>query len=144
MDESSDETHHRDDDTAAGLGGTPGFSRSVLERDCVYDSLAHVRRRYLCYMLCERAELHVDEVVAAIAEWESDEQPPAESQREHIRLSLLHSHIPKLRAKDVVDFDDHSGTIAPDKNTEAVLEALEAIGTKLCPEQTGPEDGDTA
>jgi|GEM_PF-1823588 hypothetical protein len=114
----------------------PQFTRSVLEREHVYDSLADVRRRYLCYLLCGRSELQIDDAVAAIAEWEcEDGTEVSTSARDRIRLTLLHSHIPKLREHGVVDFDKHSGTMVPDENAEAVLAALRAVGRRLCPEQ---------
>ena len=120
---------------------TPEFGKSVLEREHVYESLAHVRRRYLCYLLCGRSELQVNEAVAAIAEWEADGgTEPSTSTRDRIRLSLLHSHIPKLRDTGVVDFDNHSGTLVPGENAEAVLTALQAVGKRLSPGPTDTED----
>jgi len=135
MDEESDDAEQCTGEHAARSDDTPEFCRETLERERVYESLSHVRRRYLCYLLCERSELQVDEAVAAIADWESDEQSPGESDRERIRLSLLHSHIPKLRATDVLDFDPHSETLVTD-DAEAVLSALRAVGTTLCPGST--------
>jgi len=123
---------------------TPAFPRSVLERDHVYESLAHVRRRYLCYLLCGRSGLRVDEAVTAIAAWETDDGAEVStSTRDRIRLALLHNHIPKLREHDVVDFDRHSGTLVPGGNAEAVLTALKAIGTGLSPEPSSTDGEST-
>jgi len=132
MREESDESEREGDSEFGVHDGAPEFCRSVLERHYVYESLAHVRRRYLCYLLCDRSEVQVDEAVATIAEWEADDDAETStSTRDRIRLSLLHSHIPKLRDNDVVDFDQHSGTLVPDDNAEAVLKALNAVGTSL-------------
>jgi len=131
---------HRGDETDSDVdGSTPGFPRSTLEYNRVFESLAHVRRRYLCYLLCDRSQLQVDDAVAAIAEWESDDETPSRSHHERIKLSLLHSHIPKLRAEDVVEFDPHSETLVTDE-AEAVLAALRAVGTALRTER--PSEGD--
>ncbi|MBX0286168.1 DUF7344 domain-containing protein [Haloarcula salinisoli] len=126
-----------DENTSNVHDGGPQFPRSVLEREFVYESLAHVRRRYLCCLLCGRSELRVDEAVSAIATWETEDGADiSTSTRDRIRLALLHSHIPKLREHDVVDFDHHSGIVVPDENADAVLTALKAVGTRLSPEPT--------
>jgi len=143
MDEESDDVEQRDDDQADDIVDTPDFCRSVLERDRIYEALAHERRRYLCYLLCDRSELQVDDAVSAIADWESDDGAAAEPHRERVRISLLHSHIPKLRSKNVVDFDPHSGTLVAD-DAEAVLRTLRAVGTAFCPGNAGREDGESA
>jgi len=78
MDEESDDVEQRDDDQADDIVDTPDFCRSVLERDRIYEALAHERRRYLCYLLCDRSELQVDDAVSAIADWESDDGAAAD------------------------------------------------------------------
>ncbi|WP_276251525.1 DUF7344 domain-containing protein [Haloarcula rara] len=144
MEKEPDDGRSGDETPSNVHGGSPQFPRSVLEREHVYESLADVRRRYLCYLLCGRSELRVDEAVAAIAEWETDDGAEiATSTRDRIRLALLHSHIPKLREHDVVDFDQHSGTLVPDENADAVLTALKAVGTRLSSEPTCT-DGESA
>jgi len=143
MAEESDAGDSGDGSQSSVRDETPAFPRAVLERDHVYESLAHVRRRYLCYLLCGRSELPVDEAVRAIAAWETDDGAEVStSTRDRIRLALLHSHIPKLSEHDVVDFDQHSETLVPDENSEAVLTALKAVGTGLSPEPS--TDGESA
>ena len=46
--------------------------------------------------------------------------------REQIALELHHTHLPKLAAHDVVEYDQGSGTVRyhPDEGVEAVLDAL--------------------
>lgn len=124
-------------------GDTAAFSRDALSSDRIYEVLAHERRRYLCYLLCDRSEIHLDEAVASIGEWESDDQSPDERRREHIRLALLHNHIPKLRERDVVEFDSHSRTLVTD-DAEAVLTALQAVGQALYPADGDRDDGESA
>jgi len=144
MAKESDDGSSGDENATSGHEDGPQFPTSVLERDHVYESLAHVHRRYLCYLLCGRSELPIDEAVTAIAEWEADDGAEmATSSRDRIRLALLHSHIPKLREHDVVDFDHHSETLVPDENADAVLTALKAVGTRLSPDPSH-RDGDSA
>jgi len=131
------------DDRRTDDGDTAAFSRDVLSRDRIFEVLADERRRYLCYLLCDRSELHLDDAVAAITDWESEDQQAPDTNREQLKLSLLHSHIPKLRAKDVVNFDPHSETLVADE-PEAVLTALEAVGTALSPAGVDREDDESA
>ncbi|MDS0281086.1 DUF7344 domain-containing protein [Haloarcula onubensis] len=138
MEEEPDDDDRATDSRSAVRDDIPEFSREALEHERIYDSLAHVRRRYLCYLLCDRAEIQVDEAAAAIADWESDGDSVPESHHDRVRLSLLHSHIPKLRASDVVDFDPHSETLVRGDDAEAVLAALQAVGRTLRP---GDDDG---
>jgi len=92
------------DDRRTDDGDTAAFSRDVLSRDRIFEVLADERRRYLCYLLCDRSELHLDDAVAAITDWESEDQ----------------------------------------QEPEAVLTALEAVGTALSPAGVEREDDESA
>lgn len=82
--------------------------------DTVFDLLATTRRRYLLYHL---TELHSDEstvetAVAGVRAFDfvegDDEFLP---RRQSIRIELVHTHLPRLDAADVLDYDRQKGEI---------------------------------
>ena len=106
---------------------------AVLELPQVYDALSHPRRRYVCHLLSEDDRWSVAELAGRIAAWEAGVPGDAiaEYRRERVAVSLYHSHLPKLAADDVVDFDDATGTVTAAGNADPVLAALDGIAARL-------------
>ena len=79
----------------------------------VYRLLAAPRRRYLLWYLSRRGSTTVEEAAARIAAWEASARPGevAREACEHIRISLVHAHLPRLADHDVVDYDRASGEV---------------------------------
>ena len=117
---------------------------AVLELPQVYDALCHPRRRYVCHLLSEDDRWSVAELAERIAAWEADVPGDAvtEHRRERVAVSLYHSHLPKLAADDVVDFDDATGTVTAAGNADPVLAALDGIAARLDDARTDRSDAD--
>jgi hypothetical protein len=122
------------DDNTSDDDSDPGRPPpAVLELPQVYDALSHPRRRYVCHLLPEDDRWSVAELAGRIAAWEAGVpgDAVAEYRRERVAVSLYHSHLPKLAADDVVDFDDATGTVTAAGNADTVLTALDGIAARL-------------
>ena len=113
--------------------GAESFPDGVLELGHVYRALGAPRRRYICYLLLERAQWSLSAVATKIAAWESDvpEHAVSEQKREDVSLMLYHIDVPKLVDEAVITFDEQTETIAPGDNAEQVLAALDGMATNL-------------
>lgn len=86
----------------------------AAELDAAFDLLSAARRRHLLYFLSTRTDetATVEEAVEAVLAFadasDEDGELPA---RQSVRLSLIHSHIPRLDANDVVEYDARHGEI---------------------------------
>lgn len=114
----------------------------ILSLDYVYEALAHPRRRYLCYTLCDDIPRSLTDLATKIAAFENDSSEHAitASQRERVYVSLYHTHVPKLAADSVLTFDPEMETIGAAEHTEQVLTALEGMSASLVmahPPRTG-------
>jgi hypothetical protein len=105
-------------------GNNPGSARREVDRDrggqttseeldSAFDLLRVARRRYLLYYLTTLSdetttvEDAVEAVIGLVDDEEDGELPP----RQSVRLSLTHSHLPRLDAHDVVDYDARRGEV---------------------------------
>lgn len=106
---------------------------TVLDLDHVYESLAHPRRRYLCYTLLEDTEWSLTDLATKVAAWENEvpEHAVSDDQRDKVYVSLYHVHVPKLVDLGVLSFDEWTETVTPAENAEQVLTALQAMGASL-------------
>jgi DNA-binding transcriptional ArsR family regulator len=79
--------------------GTEGHT---VDLDAVFDALSSQRRRAVVHCLASRSgAAPVDALAERIAAWERDER---------VAASLRHSHLPKLAALGLVDYDERSET----------------------------------
>lgn len=126
----SDEARSSPSDQPAFEGD---LGAAVLELDHVYTSLAHPRRRYLCYTLLEDDEWTLTELAVKIAAWENDvsEDAVTDEQRDRVYVSLFHSHVPKLVEEGIVTFDAETEQITAASNAKQVLAALHGVGANL-------------
>lgn len=103
---------------------------AVLELDHVFEALAHPRRRYVLYTLCEGDRQSLWDLSRQVAAWEHD--VPAETVTaeavQGVYVSLYHNHVPKLAADDIVDFVEADETVRTAANTDQVLAVLEGAG----------------
>ncbi len=76
--------------------------------DTIFELLSEERRRYVLYYLEEQGtEVPVDELVAKVADWESDESKdeiPPEKFRE-VKISLEHTDLPKTADVEFIKYD---------------------------------------
>lgn len=123
----ADEPEDSCDDAAANSSPT------VLKLSYVYETLAHARRRYLCYEFLDRREWTLWELASRVAALERDvpEHAITTDQREQVYRSLYHVHVPKLIDEKVVAYDDLTDTVTLAERAETVLMALEAVRDAL-------------
>lgn len=109
-------------------------TEAALELNEVFAVLGHPRRRYLLYALArEENEESLAEIAARIASWERDKavEEVTDDERRDVQVSLYHSHIPKLSAVDVLEFDESEDTIVRAQNTQQVAGVLDGAGAEL-------------
>jgi DNA-binding transcriptional ArsR family regulator len=100
------------------------------EVDEVFDLLRHARRRYLLDALAGREGRDLDDVVGAVVERESASRGlgPGIDRRDQVRLTMFHSHLPKLEEAGVVSCDHEAGTVTvEDPEKLELLNRLRAI-----------------
>ncbi|THE63586.1 hypothetical protein D8Y22_17360 [Salinadaptatus halalkaliphilus] len=75
--------------------------------------LAEPERRYVLYQLSEHQETTLEDVVSQVAAWKHDELAgEVDSEiRQHVYVSLVHNHLPRLADYDIIDYDLRSGDI---------------------------------
>lgn len=84
------------------------------ELDVAFDLLGVARRRYLLYYLSDRSDgrATIEEAIEGVrdlADGQSGSTNPPP--RQTVRLELIHSHLPRLEAKGVVDWDPRHGDV---------------------------------
>jgi hypothetical protein len=119
--------------SAAERRDDPPISPAILGLDHVYESLAHSRRRYLCYTLLEDTEWSFDELARKVAAWEYEvpDHDVTSRQQEEVYVSLDHAHVPKLVEDGIISFDDGAEATTTAEIAEQVLAVLEGIGASL-------------
>lgn len=105
----------------------------VVVSDHVYEALSHRYSRHVCNALCEHREWSLTDLVEEITVWEADvpAHEISETERETIRISLYHSHLPRLAELGVIEFDRHDDSIVSGATAEEVLLALHGIDAAL-------------
>ncbi|MFC4550913.1 MULTISPECIES: DUF7344 domain-containing protein [Halorussus] len=74
----------------------------------LFDALSHHRRRFVLHVLRDGNEpMSLETLGAYTAAWERDQSPEnvADEHVERVSASLYHAHLPKLREKNLVEFD---------------------------------------
>lgn len=82
-----------------------------IEFDRLFSLLATARRRYALYCVAETTTLSTNELVDELAALEgcTSESDPS---RDEIELTLRHTHLPKLSAAGVIDYDPDRSTVS--------------------------------
>ncbi|MFC4550561.1 MULTISPECIES: DUF7344 domain-containing protein [Halorussus] len=98
--------------------GTRTDSASI---DAALDALADRRRRSLLAFVADRpSPTSLDALVEHVADRDRSEVPTAgrlgTDARERAEISLVHCHLPKLDATDVLDYDRDARTVEPGEN----------------------------
>lgn len=118
------------DSVVASDAAIPGIDSSVLELDRAFSVLSHPRRRYLMYALAENPEWTLRELATKLAAWETDvdERDVDAQTRDRFYTSLYHTHVPKLVAQGVAEYDAETGTIARTNHAKQVFAVLAGAG----------------
>jgi hypothetical protein len=80
-----------------------------------FDLLRNARRRGVLYMLNRNGRMSVQAVARRITEWQSEADGSAPDV-ETVETSLVHSHLPKLDAAGVVEYDPDEETVELDES----------------------------
>ncbi|MEY7849399.1 hypothetical protein AB7C87_09410 [Natrarchaeobius sp. A-rgal3] len=88
--------------------------------DSVYDMLSETRRRCVLYHLHEVEETTVEELTRAVARREQ-----GEPDKDHVRISLIHNHLPRLADVGVIDYERANGAVATTDGFDSVRETIE-------------------
>jgi len=94
----------------------------------VHDVLRNERRRLVLRRLLDRGEpTSVRALAEHVASVEAEEDPPSQGLRQSAYVSLHQTHLPKLDALGVVDYDDEAKTVALAERAEDVTVYLEVV-----------------
>lgn len=100
------------------------------EVDEVFDLLGHPQRRHLLDALGTDTEVPIDDLVDVVVERERNTRGPSPGagRYDEVRLTLFHSHLPKLEGADVVNCEYSTGTVTVgDPAKLALLNQLRSV-----------------
>lgn len=122
------ETEHADDRPIVADGGVE-ISRCM-------DVLASKRRRYVLYYLRANEEAELEEVTEQVAAWEtgSPSEELGEQEGQDVRISLYHTHLPKLKETGLIDYDYRHGSMSLQNLPRPIDQILD-----YCTEMESPE-----
>lgn len=109
----SDGTSDRGRTNANAADFGPKDELRSSELDSMFEALSVARRRYVLYYLADRPDEAVDlvDLIDHVRMVEQAEGTAETTRQERIRIDLHHSHLPKLDAMGVIDYDGRSGTV---------------------------------
>ena len=81
--------------------------------DVLFEALSDSRRRQIfAYMhTAEENSFHLDDLVQILASQQQELSTAANKQRERLKLSLHHNHLPKLDDSGIVEYDQRNHDI---------------------------------
>lgn len=102
---------------------------SLLNR--VFGALTHQRRRYVLYYLRDYEQTDIDDLACHLVAWEQDTPLDEVSAKdvEHVKMELVHSHLPKLAKYGFIEYDRRSDTVCYTVQPEFLDDALELAAT---------------
>lgn len=102
----------------------PERTHSAEDLDEVFDTLAHESRRAIIEGLERGEQRHLDDLVDLLV----DES--AAVTRTDVRVALIHNHLPRLQAADVITYDDETQVVELEDAVaeRAVLAAINGPG----------------
>lgn len=100
---------HLEDDCSERGAGDPDAPVKLGEFIAV---LTSKRRRFVLYALRDGDTVEFDELAEQVATWESETEEPGEQARTHVRIDLVHSHLPRLEEYGVVRVDHRDGRVS--------------------------------
>ena len=115
-----------------GTAGTKGLGFEVGgdHQDELFRVLAHPRRRFtLQYLQTVETPLTIDELTTELGAWEDHRTGTDQSRddRTGIRISLVHSHLPKMADAGVVTYDATRQTVMLADGADEVYTHLQAM-----------------
>lgn len=110
--------------------GTDGDDPTAVSEEELFDVLSNRRRRYAVHALdSDRGAVELGSLAEQVAAWEYgvgvDELSHA--QRKRVYTSLQQSHLPKMDAAGIVEFDKRRGLVEPTPAFEDVEIYMEVV-----------------
>lgn len=95
---------------------------TTITPDDIFDVLSSPRRRYVLYHLRRNGPTDLMDLTEAVASWEYEIDPDelTSQQRKRVYVSLYQTHIPKMDALEIIDYDQDSGVIELTSRAAAV------------------------
>lgn len=90
--------------------------------DRICKLLSNARRRQLLYLLGESEQWTVDTLARRLTAGEQETPVPAvtESETEQVKATLVHNHLPRLAAHDVIEYDAEREAVTPGTRFDAI------------------------
>ena len=107
-----------------------GSASDRISEEVVFKVLSNRRRRQaLHYMLHNEGPFELGEVADQLAVWENNIAPEelTATQRKRTYTALQQNHLPRMDELDVIDYDQHRGTIEVNEAIEALDIYLEVV-----------------
>lgn len=107
-----------------------GFEVGGDHQDELFEVLAHARRRFtIQYLQTVETPLTVDELTTELVAWEDrrTEGDQSRDDRTGIRISLVHSHLPKMADAGVVTYEATRQTVMFTDGADKVDTHLQAM-----------------
>jgi hypothetical protein len=116
--------------------------------DAVFATVSNDRRRYALYFLTGRDATDVETLATVVAAWTAARADPTAvvtpDDREAVRTSLHHSHLPRLEREGFVRYDRETGTVElaeiPDLLETVLTRSLDQRRHAAGPESPGNAD----
>jgi hypothetical protein len=107
--------------------------------DDLYEMLADRRRRYTLHYLKQRDEpVAVGDLAEQVAAWENEKTVPAltSQERKRVYIALYQSHLSRLDAEGLVDYDEDASTVELTDSLRGVDLYLEVVPSDSVPWST--------
>lgn len=126
--ETASEIEHRYSDTNASA--TDSTAQPAIQREQIFEILSNERRQLVLQYLRKRNEdgqVEFRELVDQVAAWENDTtiREVDSSDRKCVYTALRQTHLPKLDAFGVIEFDHQRGSLEPKENLGEVIPYME-------------------
>ncbi|RQH00494.1 DUF7344 domain-containing protein [Natrarchaeobius oligotrophus] len=111
--------------------------RSATRMEAACSLLSESERRYLLYLLADERSANLEDLVRQIAAWERGDPASTidKDGRQHVYVTLVHNHLPRLADYDIVDYDLRSGEIVLTEGFDDIKPLLEQFRqTEAVPE----------
>lgn len=102
---------------------------SPAKGDRLRSVLGKSRRRFTLYYLLSSEYTDIDSLSVQIAAWEQAESVTSvdESERQRVKISLHHNHLPRLAAQGIIEYDVRSGDIVRSDGFDDVRSTVERL-----------------
>jgi hypothetical protein len=106
-----------------------GDADASAEIDAAFDALSDVHRRYALYYLQDRDSTTIDELATVLAGWlgtrDDETAVVTPEDRERLRVSLHHAHLPHLANSGLVRYDSETEAVSLEPLSETVETILD-------------------